>query len=37
MPLGKDCLDRFEVKMGKLRENFDVVREAGLSTNLDGV
>ena len=26
LPLGKDCLDRFETKMGALRENFNAVK-----------
>ena len=34
-PLVNNCLYRLEVKMGKLRENFDVVREVWLSSNLD--
>lgn len=37
LPLGKDCLDRLETKLGVLRENFDEIREISLSTNLEGV
>jgi hypothetical protein len=32
--LGKDCLDRSETKLEKLRENLDAVREISLSTDL---
>jgi hypothetical protein len=37
LPLGKDCLDRFETKLGVLRDNFDEIREISLSNNLEGV
>jgi hypothetical protein len=35
LPLGKDCLDRFETKMGVLKENFERVTRVALSTDLD--
>ena len=35
LPLGRDCLERFERKFGVLRENLDFVRDAALSTDLD--
>lgn len=34
LPLGKDCLDRFETKFAMLRENLNAVRECALSTDL---
>jgi NAD(P)-dependent dehydrogenase (short-subunit alcohol dehydrogenase family) len=35
LPLGRDCLQRFEKKFSVLRRNIDVARECTLSTDLD--
>lgn len=33
MPLGEDCMERFEVKIKNMSEDLKAVREAALSTN----
>ena len=35
LPLGPDCLDRFEAKIKSLNADLDAVREVAMSTNLE--